>query len=79
MSNCSGCCSTTSNNGFSSVLIFSDVALPCSSEINFLKTLISNNFVHRYLIAVKNPYVGCKDYFFISIGFCLGMKVFGQD
>jgi hypothetical protein len=76
LSGCNGCCSTTSNNGFLIVLIFSNTTLLSSCEIDYSLTLISNKFVHRYLIGMKNC-VGCKDYAPILVDFYSGMRVFG--
>jgi hypothetical protein len=70
------CCSIDSNNGFLTILIFSGATLLSSYEIDYSLTLISNKFVCRFLIGVKNPYIDYKDYAPILVGFCSGMKVF---
>jgi hypothetical protein len=44
---CSGCCSTTSNNGFFNALILFSAALLSSCEIDLSLISISNNFIHR--------------------------------
>jgi hypothetical protein len=77
LSDCSGCWSTTSNNGFLTVLILSDVALLSSCEIYFIIILISNKFVHRYLARMRNPCIDSKDRAPILVGFYLGMRVSG--
>jgi hypothetical protein len=79
LSNYSGCCSTTSNNGFFIVLTLSDAALLSSCEIDFSLILISNNFFCGDLTGVKNPCIGFKDCAPILVGFCSSMKVSGQD
>ncbi len=79
LSNFSGYCWTTSNNGFLIVLILYCVTLLSSCEIYFSSTLISNKFVHRYLVGVRNPCIGCKDCAPILISFYSCMKVFDQD
>ncbi len=77
MSDYSGCCSIASNNGFLIVLIFFNVALLSSCEIDSSLTLILNMFVCRYLVRVRNPCVGCKDYTPILVGFCSNMRISG--
>jgi hypothetical protein len=76
---CNGCCSTISNNGFLIVLILFYATLLSSCEIDFFSTLISNKFVRKYLIGVKNPCIGCKDCVPILVSFYSCMKFFGQD
>ncbi len=61
LSYCSGCCSTISNNGFFIVSILSGATLLSSCEIDSSATLISNKFVCRFLVGVKNLCIGCKD------------------
>ncbi len=74
-----GCCSTISNNGFLIALIICSATLLSSCEIDFSLTLISNKFVRRYLIGVRNSCIGYKDCAPILVGFCSSMRVSGQD
>jgi hypothetical protein len=66
-SNYNGCYSTTSNNGFLTVLIFYGVALLSSCEIDSSSTLKSNKVFCRYLVIMRNPCIGCKDCAPISV------------
>jgi hypothetical protein len=79
LSNYNSYFSTTSNNGFLTILNIFGAALLSSCGIDSSLTLILNMFVHKYLARVRNPCINCKDCAPISIGLYSGMRIFGHD